>query len=98
MESYKIGELVEVRINLYFQAVFYIISAFFLSIICMYFRKKEQKMLKRRLKTGLMEMKTVLGINSNILTILTFKCFGITIFVIVPEIYFLDTIGLTNIF
>lgn len=64
MKSYKIGELVEVRINLILlQAIFYIIFAvfFLLSVICMYFRKKGQKIPKRRVKTLRNMKETVLG-------------------------------------
>lgn len=68
MESYRIGQLVEVRINLISpQVVSHIILAFFfsLSIIYTYFRKKGRKIPERKLKTGLMEMrKIVLGMIS----------------------------------
>lgn len=64
MESYKIGELVEVGINLILlQATFYIIFVvfFLLSVILMYFRKKGRKIPERRVETGLKIRKTVLG-------------------------------------
>lgn len=65
MESFKIGELIEVRINL---ILFKIIIVFFFIIIKKYifeFRKRGQKIMEKKIKIGLTKLtQTILGMIS----------------------------------
>jgi len=60
MESYKIGELVEVRAD-FTSCILHYSCISLLLVICMHFRQIEQMILKRKQGIGLMEMKTALG-------------------------------------
>lgn len=63
MESYKIGELIEVRILILFKIIFFL---FLILKKSFEFRKKGEKIVEKKIKIGLVELrtKTILGMIS----------------------------------
>lgn len=61
MQKFKVGEIVEVRMNLFIVVYFINFSYFYVYVCSQICPRRKEANLQRQLKAGLMDLRTVLG-------------------------------------